>query len=197
MCALATLLFANCKISEKAIDGSHLTIEGPRKYIPFQFSTKQSVCFTSENGKSKCLQLIYSDKAIEKQNESLKYSAEQIDIFLMDSVDTDFIILLTGGTNYWGIDQQKSIFIGCDLIHPKKCTWLYSFQVDKRGKPISDFITKIEPSKTLNGKTFSQCITIKNYQCSDKYSELIVNSDVGVVAFRDKYNELFVFDKFE
>jgi hypothetical protein len=195
--AILILAFANCKVTEKALDGSHLTIEGPRKYIPFQYSTKQNICFTAENGESKCLRISYSDKTVEKQNESLQYSAEQIYIFLVDSVDTEVTILFSGGTNYWGVDQKKSIYVGCDLLNSDKCTWPFAFQVDKKGNPISDAFTKIEPTKTLNGKVFQECITIKNFRCSDQYSEMVVNSEFGVVAFRDKNNELFVFDKFE
>ncbi|MEL6866721.1 MAG: hypothetical protein AAFP19_20010, partial [Bacteroidota bacterium] len=46
------------------------------------------------------------------------------------------------------------------------------------------------------GRSFEDVIVKKSTQFPNAYSELDVNAAVGIVAFRDENNELWVFDRF-
>ena len=69
----------------------------------------------------------------------------------------------------------------------------------KDGKPITTaFFSIYDMERDINGKLYFNTFTnIKDAQNFDAYSEISINTDVGIVAFRDVNNEMWSFVRFE
>jgi hypothetical protein len=201
-----TLFFQSCSDDSIIIDtveGSHLTIGELRDYIPNNYFEEKSMVFFNESGEEWKLYSSAIESTKDRVHEGENYKIDKFEITLFDPDNLSFRIMIVGSTNY-ATDQEGEVAIAKGIngmlmpFNESGNTWArISF---RNGKPTMDFGEDFRESVTLNEKEFNEVfITIgkKGFEPHDAYSELDINSEFGVVAFRDENNDLWVFDRFE
>ena len=195
------LICYNCKdnsetsTQDNSIEGSHLDIDAIKKFIPDGLKSEKKCKYINESGTIKEVQVRYTEEITERELESESYKSDELEITLYDEMDEKFQIVLIGSTNY---DADYSVVVGLTILYmPANPTGtiLSSIRFDEGGEPIVNTYDDFRSSISLNNKTFKDCFVITGTN-PDSYSEIYINSEVGVVAFRDKANELFVFEEF-
>jgi len=129
------------------------------------------------------------------------YTAQQIDISLIEQEALyPFTLALTGSAGYDGDTPGWSLHAFVYQFLTREKTWL-SVIFNDAGEITPFGAVKYNSSITLLGKEFkdvhSKAGTDNEGQTYDSFSEIMINSDIGIVAFRDRKNELWVFDSVE
>lgn len=179
-----------------SIQGTYLKADGANKFLPTAYKAQKKVLYKNQTGETKLLSIRFLADAVEYTWGGQTYLSDRIDVALYDETDAYFVIRVLGGANY-SQNNQVVHSVAFDLMPGSEFWLLASVLLDENGKrsePLffGTFLAEVE----LNSRKFKECFFSEN-KGKDAFSELYVNSTEGVVAFRDKNNELFVFDKFE
>jgi hypothetical protein len=142
------------------------------------------------------LSISYKEYISPAQYEGQSYTSDKLEISLYMAENLNFLIALIPSANY---ALQETIVRGLGVIMmPGNLSGsiIGSIRFAENGKPIQGMLDDFRETLILQGKTFKDCFVLKNNNAT-AYSEIYINSDVGVVAFRDGVNKLWVFDRFE
>ncbi len=183
------------------IEGTHLKIDEIKNYLPKEYFSELKLVYIDENGNEKVLNIQSVESIDERELKGMKYTSGSFKVTLYDEGDLYFQIVLHGSANY--SNDGKSINKGLSAwlmpFNESGTTWARLRFED--GKPSFLWGDDFREEIVLFSKVFNDVlVTIgKNnlQEQYEKYSELILNSEVGIVAFRDEHNELWVFDRFE
>ena len=177
------------------IEGTHLDIEAVKAYIPEELKAQKECVYMNELGDMKTLKVRYREQVTPRVLGGQTYKSDELEITLYDESDPLFQIAMIGSTNY---KQDYTVTIGITVMlmpaNPQGSI-LSGIRFDEDGKPIVTMFDDFSPSITLNGKSFNDCFLLTGTN-PEAYSEIYINSEVGVVAFRDADNELFVFQEY-
>lgn len=196
-------LLSACKNSEEGIvveptqtDGSHLSIDVILNHLPDELNSNNKAVYKSAVGELKNMTIFEKNLVVEhRESEFGNYTADKREISLYEEDDLAAGITLHANANYVPEKNTiaRSLSVHLAFFNPAGMAhWTVSF--DENG-PIITPADDFHPTLTLDGKTFNDCYII-NGTNPDAFSEIIVNLEIGVVAFRDINNDLFVFQEY-
>lgn len=178
----------------KEITDNILMISEIKNYLPNEYRSNTTVVFKNENNEELSLLVHYKEEDKLKTLENKSYTTEEIIITLSNPLDGYFNIKIIGSGSYQKTSDEvyKSLEIGLMPFSDPGNTWNSIRFIN--GKPriiTNDFHQTI----TLNSNEFRDVFT--RIKTQDGFSELYFNKNEGIVAFSDRNNELWVFDRFE
>lgn len=178
------------------IEGTHLDIEAVKAYIPEELKAQKECVYMDESGNIKSLKVRYREQVTPRVLAGQSYKSDELEITLYDESDPYFQIALLGVTNYNPSDYSVIVDLTVMLVPANpQGSILSGIRFDKDGKPIVTMFDDFHSTITLNGKSFNDCFLLTGTN-PEAYSEIYINSEVGVVAFRDADNALFVFQEY-
>ncbi len=196
-------LISACNNSEEGVfveptqtNGSHLSIDVILNHLPAELNSNNKAVYKSEVGELKNMTIFEKNLVVEHNGTEFgDYTSDKREISLFEENDLAAGIALHANTNYvpGKTTVARSLSVHLAFLNPAGMAfWMVSF--DENG-PIITPVDDFQPTLTLNGQVFKDCYVI-NGTNTDAFSEIIVNLEIGVVAFRDINNELFVFQEY-
>ncbi|MFQ5445571.1 MAG: hypothetical protein ACE5FF_01445 [Saprospiraceae bacterium] len=200
-CVCNLMFIYSCKDDEdteltKGIEGTHLKIDDIKAYLPIEFETGKKAVYTDANKNETTLSISYEEYTATAQYGGQSYLSDKVEISLYMAENPNFLIALLPGANYAvGNSIVRAISV---VMMPgnQSGSIIGSIKFDENGNPIHGMLDDFRETLNLQDKTFKDCFVLKN-NAALAYSEIYINSDVGVVAFRDEVNKRWVFDRFE
>ena len=198
------LLIAGCnsKPESPSIEGTHLSLTTIPDYLPSEYQTDRTIVFRNAAGDLLSLQLDQYTTEQELDFEGQSYTSDVHHYTLQaQQGPLTYRISLSASANYTGTlaapQPIESLLSVLTPTTPDESVigifLLANFQDGEIAlMQNADRLADIE----LFDTTFIDVLRVYSSTLS-ALSELIINSDVGVVAFRDLDNELWVFDHFE
>ncbi len=198
---LLTILMVACNKEQVVLPD--LMIEEVKSFLPMFYFEANTLVYTNELGEEKKLNLKLNDAPIIHSNKNNTYNADQIHIELIDPENENFKLDLLGTAQYLGDDASVSTTLISTLTevnNPDAGTTLNMIRfVD--GMPQATSFVVLRAAIQLNNTTFFGVFSAIGSDIVQgdfhSYSELNINAEFGVVAFRDENNELWVFDRME
>jgi hypothetical protein len=174
-------------------EGININIDDVKKLVPENYKKEKKIVYGNSKGNLMTLGVKYVElnKSPSVYN-GINYTHDEFYFHLYSETDKNLSIQFNGGANFAGDTiLVKSMII---LISPYLLT---SIQLDRNGEPAKQFIFgQFSESIVLNGKIFKNVFSDQNEQ-EKSYSQVCYNSEFGLIAFKDKNGELFVFERFE
>ncbi len=167
-----------------------------RNLIPIQLQQNISVVYNDENGNERKLVTSYdSIKRIAKVDES-EYNQERFSILYVDPNDSSFTMDISADGVYTSeLDVQKTI---STHLMPRSQTSSSMVIEVLEGELVVQEWNDFHTSLILNSREFNNVFIGKNdFNETGEYDQIMFNEEVGVVAFKDNNNVLWVFNKFE
>lgn len=178
------------------IENSILDINEIINFLPNDYKNESNLVFKNSLGVEKILKVNYTFFLEQKQFKGkVNYQSEKISIKLIDPNDPLFSIVIICSANYSEPDG-KSIVKGLTA---------FLMPFNSLGSTLATLT--FENGIIIKEGNFEKTLKIYSYEYKDvyvnkskesfnSYSELDINSDNGIVAFRDKINELWAFERF-
>lgn len=200
---LLLLFLFSCQTEEKInptpvltaadIEGSHLNIDGIKSYLPQALKNERTAVFIDEENNIKTLQTAYEEYTGDAEVNGLNYTYDQAEVTYFSEELPDFQIVLIPSANY-SASYEIFKYLTILLIGENQEAASGSIFFDDHGPTDSPF-NNYQASVNLGGQTFEHAYLISNSSASS-YSEIYMNQEIGIVAFRGSNNELFVFKEF-
>lgn len=196
-----TLLFIiSCKSEEPQFNYQEVvSVAHIKNYLPHNYFESPTLIYKNEEGEEKQLFINFEENIVERNIADQSYSAEEIIINIFESESSNFRININASSYF--VEENKitsDLFASLMLFNPTGST-VNNIAFNENGPIVSHF-DDFHSNLVLLGRKFSDVFVAigKDWDVQyDAYSELNINSEVGVVAFRDKNNDLWVFDRFE
>ena len=186
----------NGEVPTTGIEGSVLTIEEIKTFLPSSYKNESNIIFTNAAGALKTLNVNYVEGSLEKAHENATYTAEQLEVTIFDPENITFQITMIGSTNYGnngGVAKSLN-----NLLMPNHPNMNFVHVSFENGQPTISLLDKFEETVSLLNKDFSDVyVNHERHPPAEAFSDLMVNSEFGVIAFSDENGELWVFDRFE
>ncbi len=197
---ISTILLLGCKNDDKNSTitptiNSHLNIDEVKDFLPSAYKNGSILVYKNENNEEWLLSTNYFEAIEERQFEGVMYKNDAFQASIFDSEDHSFQISISGQANYSKpYEVVKSISFDLMPLNPTGTVGVFVRFTD--GQPIVNTFSNFHEKLTLNNKVFD-AVYVGNSRLNgfEKYSEIYVNKNEGVVAFRDKNNDLWVFDR--
>ena len=174
-------------------EGAYINIDEVKKLVPEAYKKQKKIVYSNSKGQLMTIGIKYeeNDKRPSQYN-GINYTYDQFYITLYSEADQNLLIQFSGGANF--ADDTVVVKGLTIIIMPYMISGI---DIDRNGEPDKGFgLAEYAANKTLNGKNFKEVFTSKN-EVEKAYSEVCYNKEFGLVAFRDKNGELFVFERFE
>lgn len=174
-------------------EGAYINIDEVKKLIPDAYKKQKKIVYSNNKGQLMTIKVKYeeNDKRPDQYN-GINYTYDQFYITLYSETDQGLSIQFSGGANFAGdtiVAKGLTIIVMPYIIS--------GIDMDRNGEPDKKLsLSEYAANRTLNGKNFKDVFTSKN-EVEKAYSEVCYNKEFGLVAFRDKNGELFVFERFE
>lgn len=179
---------------------SHIEIKELEDWLPkAYFNGEPKVVYVNESGQEKKLTVYMVRGEQERTYSNQNYTSDIFTIRLRDDNDISFTLDIEGYAVYGEKnDLQKSLFV---FLMPGNENGSMSLpvQFDENGPKITMFDIFNEEISFF-GHTYNDVFKGGAYTDEllfDSFSEVALNSEVGIVYFRDRVNDLWVFDRFE
>ncbi len=182
------------------IEGSYIRIDEVKDYLPDEYFNESRIIYVDSIGNERILNTNAGESVEQLKFKDMNYKSDKFVVSLYDELQLDFNITISGNAGYIndGLTISKGILFWLMPFNQRGST--LTFFNFKEGKPYlypgRSFIDSID----LYSNTFYKVLKVIGKDNNQKrhpiYSELILNSDVGIVAFRDKNDDLWVFDRF-
>ena len=193
--------FANSCSETEQVDDNLITLEpihldDIKKLIPSSLLSDSKVSYKNVNGEEKTLSVFFDSIIREVSVNDIKYMQERFSIAFQDSSDLTFRMDLSGNgvyTNEFAVEKTISAFLMPGHSASSSIT------IDTRnGKIVINEHVDHRDAITLNMTTFTNVFIGKNdFNETGRYDEIMLNLEVGIVAFKDGNKKLWVFDRFE
>lgn len=182
-------------------ENSYLKVEAIKEYLPSQYFNEVKIVYKNQIGEERKLSTFAKESTTERMHNGIPYTTDQFEITLYDPTNTSFSIVLTGSTNYATSGETIVLTLNGTLMPFNSSGTTWGTIQFKNEQPIISLGDDFIELYTIYGKEFNNTYiyTGKNNEQVQysAYSELILNSENGVVAFRDMKNELWVSERFE
>jgi len=180
---------------------SNLKIDNILEFLPSHLKEENSLIYVNELGNKKKFLAVSAIVNEEYSDGSGTYTAQQIDISLIEQdAPYPFTLALTGSAGYDGDIPGWSLHAFVYQFLTQEKTWL-SLIFTESGEITTFGAAKYDGTITLLGREFNDVYSKvgadNEGQAYNSFSEIMINSDIGIVAFRDRENELWVFDSVE
>jgi len=196
---IASFISCNQDAAELTTINEVLTVNALKEYLPAAYFNESNIVFKNEMGDEWKLSTNAKESISDRMHNQKPYKAEKFEITLFDPDNTYFQIILTGNTNY-ATSGNLVLSLGGMLMPFNSSGTTWSTIRFLNNQPIVSLGDDFRDLYSVHGNEFKNTyLTIGkdgNIQHS-AYSELNMNSEQGVVAFRDENNELWVFERIE
>ncbi len=178
-----------------------LSISSIIDFLPAYLTENSEVIYVNGAGQERVMYVRFELENLEREHSGRTYSSESVVVSMGDEIDRSLIIMITGDANYF-LDDEVSKSLLC---------WLRPFETDGSVNFSIPFDDDGPDMEHLNHQfNYRGNQTYLNREFADvygqsgrdseqvpftSYSELMFNSDVGIVGFRDAQDELWVFDR--
>jgi hypothetical protein len=180
-------------------DTSIVSVSPIRNFIPAPYFNGNTLVFINSNGDSKRLLTSSSESVVEQALDDMPFKSEILQINFIDPDDSDFNLIMTGSGRPIGADQFLNLVTTLMPSNPSGST--FNTIIFKNGSPIVDVNDDFHTTLMLLGHEFKDVYASQGLNLSQEkyeaFSELYINSEVGIVGFRDRDNELWVLDSIE
>ena len=199
---LAGLFFA-CNHEDEnsnAQFGQHLKIDEVKNYLPESYFQEAALIYVNSAGMEKELHITAVEDIVQRTHNNNNYTTDQFEITIYDPENLHFQINLIGSTNFASDDIVVTTLSGWLMpFNQSGNTWI---RIDfENNLPKVGLFDNFNETITLIDKEFNDvyiAIGKNNLQEQyEAYSELNINSEFGVVAFKDENNEIWRFDRFK
>lgn len=177
-----------------------LSITAVKDYLPSSYFNQPNLIYINELGEEWKLSTNLNESITDRIHNQISYKTEQFRITLFDPENNFFQIVLVGSTNLSNSGNTILTLSGTLMpFNPTGSTWAtIRFENEQ---PIVSLGDNFKEEYWANGRQYKNTyINIGRNNEQDQhsaYSELNINSEQGVVAFRDENNDLWVFDRIE
>lgn len=185
-----------------SIEGSHIDIAEVKNYLPQAYFQSAKLIYKNAEGQEVRLNSIPTEGTSQRILDGFNYTSEGFDIQLYTDVGVEPVIkiVVAGGAAYLNDGRTISKTLDAILMPANTAGNTWAIVEFKDGKPAVTVFDDFREEVSLLDKSFKDVFMTRGMNGNviiDAYSELDVNSEVGIVAFRDLANELWVFDRFE
>lgn len=183
----------NDEEGSSGLDGSHIEISELSNFLPSAIRSGNNVNFRSPADAQLTLMTDYRESVDEQTLGEDSFTSDRFLVSMTEGASGDYIINLVGSAT----SDTKSFNV---LLIPANGT------DPVRGAIPFDHITGTSIGQPSQGEFFSSLdlggmaftdVFKFNREISSSFSELYINEEVGVVAFRDGDNTLWIFNGFE
>lgn len=178
---------------------SHLEINAVKSFLPASYFQGAKFIFKDLSGNEKEIHSVSTETTRELTEGEFTYMADNFNVLLFDPADEIFKIVITGNANYSSNGSPVRYLVAMLMPFNASGNTPGTIDFEEEGPIISqtvDFRSSIE----LNNKVYNNVFMnfgMNGLDRYDSYSELDINSELGVVAFRDENNELWNLDRIE
>ncbi|MBK8955557.1 MAG: hypothetical protein IPM34_08380 [Saprospiraceae bacterium] len=168
-----------------------VSINEIRDYLPDAIFKSGKVVYKNQWGKEWILDIVYREYINNLSYKTEVYEAEEFRITLVDT-SVNFSIVLQGGANYTDGGLVKTLI--CYLMPFNESGSLIFnifFPLSVKKQRSSNFASLI----SINNKEYKDVYFAKS-SSSQFYSQMFINRNEGVVAFEDRFNEIWTFDRY-
>jgi len=198
------LLCTTCKKGKvedsQNIEGNHLCISSIMEYLPDAYKNERTLVYKNQAGEIRKLHIAFEEHLTEQTYERQLYTTDSFEGTIYDPAMADFSIVLTGSANFDHGENNSVVKALSVILMPfNESGSLFACIYFEDGQPYIPPITSedfFRESIELHSQTFQNIFYTTTHQY-EVYDELYFNSDVGVVAFRDGEDVLWVFERFE
>ena len=181
---------------EPPVAAAHISTTDIVEYLPEEYLQNRKAMYKDRAGNEKLLNSAFIESKEERTEFGRTYSHDRFLVRLFDESDTDFMIEVDGYGLYTQSGEVQKV-IGAILM-PMNPTGSSSVSVlFEDGQPIVTQFDDFRETVSFFGKSFEKVyLSISTFSVHDSFSEIHFNFTEGVVAFRDKNDEMWIFDRF-
>lgn len=197
-----TISMISCnEITNEPTTIEHLTIDNIKEYLPIEYFVDNEIIFINHLGEELAVKIHPSESTQEKSFNGTNFNADEFEIAMYIEDQAEFRLYLVADVDYNETGLSRAL-TGLLMPTNEGGSTLASLKFEEKSTPmINAWLNNYYEIISLNGKPFSDVFVFRGMhdgnQLFDAYSELDLNSEVGVVAFRDHDNVLWVFDRFK
>lgn len=168
-----------------------LKIDNIKDFIPLSQSSKTKVGFYNEKGDEILFDFIMEEEIKEKKLGSESYFAEQISGSYINESINDYSLYFEGSGNYTK-KNEHNLFVSSGINQFVE-DGVTALSLDENGTPIfAIFYDNIQ----LLDKEFEAVYSNRIDPSATSFSVIYYNSIYGVIGFKDRENDLYVFKEF-
>lgn len=169
-----------------------LRIENIKNLLPLTASnSKTKAVFYNEDGNEIVFDFIFEEELKEKKVESKSYFAEEISGSYINESISDYSLYFVGSGNYLTSDESN-LFVSAGInqfVEPV----VSLLTLDAEGTPVlATYYDKIQ----LLNKEFEAVYSNLIAPEFTTFSELYYNATYGIIGFKDRADDLYVFKEF-
>jgi hypothetical protein len=202
---LSVLIYISCHKNDDALQdiaSTHISIDELVAYLPESLRKKNTVLYKNEDGAEMWLQTEYTKFTQARTEYDLTYTHDNFKVQFRKDEDPNFYMDMHGYGLFTG-DKKVQKVVGAQILPPAilasssgSVSVLIRFETNST-TPMVTIYDNFEESLILQNKVFKNVYTaVNSYNPNNAYSEIKINSNEGIVAFRDKNDVLWVFERF-
>ncbi len=175
------------------IEGSHVEINDLKAFLASEIKSESNVRYVNPQGSVKMTQIDYKESTEDLSLDGQSYTSDKFTVSLSEGAGGDYLINLVG-TATFDSKAFNVLLVPGNGTEPVRGEISYDhINGDAIGStPNGEFIASMD----LGTRTFTDVFKFER-AIESSFSELYVNEENGVVAFRDGSNVLWIFDGFQ
>lgn len=197
------LTIIGCSTENTTTNGNsnlqHYKIDYVKSYLPSNYFKESNLIYKNSLGEEIIMRTQSKESSSDRIHNGIDYKTDEFNITMYNQQSADITIVLSGNVN---LSTQGNVVatLGGVLMpfNSSGTTWsTIRFEDNKPAISLGDDFR--ETYNVMDTEFINTYVTIgKNgNEQHSAYSELNINAEQGVVAFRDENNDLWVFDRFE
>jgi len=192
------VILSSCQKEETIVENSNeletLKIENLKKLLPLANSnSKTKVVFYNAQGNEIIFDFTLEEELKEKKVESKSYFAEKIAGNYINESINDYSLYFLGTGNYSNqVDGKSTLFVSAGITQFVEQA-VTSLSIDDTGTPM---IAVYYDTKQLLDKEFEAVYSNFIVDEFTAFSELYYNASFGIIGFKDRADDLYVFKEF-
>jgi len=169
-----------------------LKIESIKNLLPLVTSnSKTKAVFYNEKGDEIVFDFIFEEELKEKIIESESYFAEEMSGSYINESINDYSLYFVGSGNY-SSKTESNLFVAAGINQFVE-TAVTKITLDETGTPI---LAMYYDKKQLLDKEFESVYSNFIFDEFTAFSELYYNASFGIIGFKDRADDLYVFKEF-
>jgi hypothetical protein len=189
------VLLSSCEKEVIVIDNPNelqtLKVDNIKDLLPLVSSdSKTKTVFYNDKGDEIIFDFILQEEIKEKKDGSIAYDAEEISGSYINEAINDYSLYFVGGGNYYKKEPVLFVTAGINQFEKPAVT---NISILESGQP---FIAVYYETKLLLDKEFKAVYSNFINDEFDAFSEIYYNAEYGIIGFKDREDDLYVFKEF-
>ena len=177
----------------------HYRIDYIKSYLPGGYFDGSKLIYKNLNGEDLIMDTRHEESSIDRTHNGMNYKTDGFNIIMYNQQNTNMSIVLSGNVNL-SAEGNVVATLGGVLMPSNQSGSTWSTIRFQDGQPAISLGDDFRELYSVHGMQFANTyikIGKNGNEQHSSYSELNINSEQGVVAFRDENNDLWVFDRIE